>query len=92
MRPPAALTPPSDIDVTKKAADIASVVLVRPGAPTHAFDMEQRLVGLSYTVGLGLLNVTAPPNSNIAPPGYYMLFIVNTAGVPSVASFVQLSL
>jgi hypothetical protein len=76
---------------TPIAADIASVALVRPGAATHAFDMDQRLVGLSYTVGLGVLNVTAPPNGNIAPPGYYMLFILNSAGVPSVASFVQLS-
>jgi hypothetical protein len=76
---------------TPIAADIASVVLVRPGAATHAFDMDQRLVGLSYTVGLGVLNVTAPPNGNIAPPGYYMLFILNSAGVPSVASFAQLS-
>jgi len=76
---------------TPDAADIASVVLVRPGAPTHAFDMEQRLVGLSHTAGNGVLNVTAPPNGNIAPPGYYMLFVLNSAGVPSVAKFVRLS-
>jgi hypothetical protein len=67
------------------------VVLVRPGAATHAFDMEQRLVGLSYVAASGVLTVTAPPNGNIAPPGYYMLFVLNAAGVPSVASFVQLS-
>ena len=36
------------------------------------------------------MTVTAPPNGNIAPPGYYMLFILNNSGVPSVASFVQL--
>ena len=76
---------------TPIAADIASVVLMRPGAATHAFDMDQRLVGLSHRVGLGALEVTAPPDGNIAPPGYYMLFILNSAGVPSVASFVQLS-
>jgi hypothetical protein len=76
---------------TPAAANITSVVLVRPGAPTHAFDMDQRLVGLSYTSGAGVLNVTAPPNSNIAPPGYYMLFVLNSAGVPSLARFVRLS-
>jgi hypothetical protein len=76
---------------TADAANITSVVLVRPGAATHAFDMDQRLVGLAYTVGTGVLNVTAPPNGNIAPPGYYMLFALNSAGVPSVASFVRLS-
>jgi hypothetical protein len=75
---------------TADAADIASVVLVRPGTPTHAFDMEQRLVGLSFTAGGGQLNVTTPPNGNIAPPGYYMLFVLNGAGVPSVARFVRL--
>ncbi len=48
--------------------------------------MDQRLVGLSFTAGSGVLNVTAPPNGNIAPPGYYMLFVLNAAGVPSVAT------
>ena len=76
---------------TPNAASISSVVLVRPGSPTHAFDMDQRLVGLSFTAGSGVLNVTGPPNGNIAPPGYYMLFILNTSGVPSVATFVQVS-
>ncbi len=76
---------------TPDAAQIASVVLVRPGAATHAFDMEQRLVGLSYTAGSGVLTVTAPPNGNIAPPGYYMLFVLNAAGTPSVARFVRVT-
>jgi len=75
---------------TPDASAIASVVLVRPGAPTHAFDMDQRLVTLSYSIDAGVLNVTAPPNGNIAPPGYYMLFVLNSGGVPSVARFVQL--
>lgn len=76
---------------TPDAANISSVVLMRAGAPTHAFDMEQRLVALTFTAGSGLLNVTAPPNGNIAPPGYYLLFILNSAGVPSVAQFIQMS-
>ena len=76
---------------TSAAANIGSVVLMRPGAQTHAFDMEQRMVGLSFTAGNGVLNVTAPPNGNIAPPGYYMLFALTTAGVPSVATFVNLT-
>jgi hypothetical protein len=74
---------------TPDAAQIASAVLIRPGAATHAFDMEQRLVGLSYTTGSGILSVTAPLNGNIAPPGYYMLFVLNKAGTPSAARFVR---
>jgi hypothetical protein len=75
---------------TPDAASISSVVLVRNGTATHAFGMDQRLVGMSFTAGSGSLSVTAPPNGNIAPPGYYMLFILNSSGVPSIAKMVQL--
>jgi hypothetical protein len=77
---------------TPDAANISSAVLVRAGSVTHSFDMDQRLVGLNFTASSGRLNITSPPNSSIAPPGYYMLFLLNSAGVPSKASFVQLSL
>jgi hypothetical protein len=73
---------------TPDAANISQVVLVRPGSSTHAFDMDQRLVGMSFTAGSSTLSVTAPPNAKVAPPGYYMLFLINKKGVPSVASFV----
>ena len=64
---------------------------MKAGSVTHSFDMDQRYVGLSFTSGSGSLNVTGPPNSNIAPPGYYMLFVLNKAGTPSLASWVQVS-
>ena len=76
---------------TPSAASISSVVLMRDGAVTHAFDMNQRMVGMSFSAGSGSLTVTAPPNANIAPPGYYMLFLLNSSGVPSTASFVQIT-
>jgi hypothetical protein len=75
---------------TPNASTISSVVLVRAGAPTHAFDMDQRLVGLQFAASSGSsLNVTAPADGNLAPPGYYMLFLVDSAGVPSIATWVQ---
>jgi hypothetical protein len=76
---------------TPDAANISSVVLMKLSSTTHAFNMDQRLVGLSFTTGAGALTVIGPPNGNIAPPGYYMLFLLNTAGVPSIAQFVQIS-
>jgi len=76
---------------TPDAASISHVVLVRNGTVTHAFGMDQREVEMSFTAGTGALTVTAPPNGNIAPPGYYMLFILNNSGVPSVATFVQVT-
>jgi hypothetical protein len=76
---------------TTDAADIASVVLLRAGAATHSFNMDQRHVGLVInTHGPNQLTVTSPPNSNLAPPGFYMLFLVSTAGVPSGAEFLHL--
>ncbi len=65
---------------TPNAASISSISLMRLGSSTHAFDMDQRMVGLSFTAGSGSLTVSGPPNANIAPPGYYMLFILNSQG------------
>ncbi len=76
---------------TPDAASIASAVLVRNGTVTHSFGMDQRMVGMSFTAGSGSLTVTAPPNGNVAPPGYYMLFILNNNDVPSVARSILLT-
>jgi hypothetical protein len=67
-------------------------VLIAPGSTTHATDMNQRLVPLKlkdYTPGVGL-NVFAPPNAAVAPPGYYMVFVIDSTGVPSKAEWVRL--
>lgn len=70
-------------------ASIAKVALVRLGAVTHSDNMEQRYVPLSFTVGASSVTATAPANANVAPPGYYMLFVIDANGVPSVARMVQ---
>jgi hypothetical protein len=75
---------------TPNAAAIASVALIRTGAMTHGFDHNQRYVPLTFSPSGGGLTVQAPPNGHTAPPGEYLLFIVDTNGVPSVAPFVRL--
>ena len=75
---------------TPDAATIGRVSLIRLGSVTHAFDQNQRLTPLVFTRGSGVLTVTAPANGNIAPPGDYMLFILNGPGVPSIARIVRL--
>ena len=75
---------------TPDAASIQKVALVRLGAVTHSVNMEQRYVPLSFSRGSGSLTASIPANVNVAPPGFYMLFIVDAAGVPSVAKMVQL--
>lgn len=75
---------------TPNAADISKVTLIRLAAVTHAFDENQRMNTLQFTRGSGSLNITTPAHANLAPPGHYWLFIVNSAGVPSVAGLVRL--
>jgi hypothetical protein len=75
---------------TPDAARISAVSLLRLGSVTHAFDQNQRFLQLPFTSVSGALNVQAPANANLAPPGHYMLFILDTNGVPSVAAILQL--
>jgi len=63
---------------------------MRAGAVTHAFNMDQRLVGLAFTSASGALTVTAPANANLAPPGWYLVFILDKNGVPSIGKFVHI--
>jgi hypothetical protein len=75
---------------TPDAARIASVSLIALSAVTHAFNENQRFVPLAFEQASGSLNVHAPANGNLAPPGPYMLFLVDTNGVPSVAAMMRL--
>jgi hypothetical protein len=75
---------------TGSPASIRKVALVRLGAVTHSDNMEQRYIPLSFTAGATSLTAIAPANANVAPPGFYMLFILDANGVPSVARMVNL--
>jgi Galactose oxidase-like, Early set domain/FG-GAP repeat len=80
-----------EFDIKSSQADaIAKVGLVRLGAPTHSQDQGQRYVPLTFTRTGTTITATAPKTSNIAPAGYYMLFITDSAGVPSVAKMIKL--
>jgi galactose oxidase-like protein/HYDIN/CFA65/VesB family protein/uncharacterized protein DUF1573 len=77
---------------TPDAGRVRSVVLVRCGSATHAFNPDQRLVELEVVQRTEMmLRAKAPPNGFVAPPGYYLLFLVNQSGTPSVARFFQLA-
>ena len=73
-----------------EASDLSTVVLIRPGSSTHEVDTDQRFVPLSFSVSGTTVTADVPSDVDLAPPGYYMLFAVNRAGVPSVAPWVRL--
>ena len=76
---------------TPNATSISNVTLIALSSVTHGFNMGQRISRPLFSQATGGLNVTAPSNPNNTPPGYYMLFILNSNGVPSVAKIVQIN-
>jgi hypothetical protein len=70
---------------------IESAALIAPQAVTHHTDGNQRYVRLKILGSdEGVVHLRAPANGNLAPPGFYMLFLVNKDGVPSEARFVRI--
>lgn len=76
--------------MTPDAARVVRVTLVRLGSVTHAFDQSQRFIELSFQRTAGGLTVSAPVSGSVAPPGPYMVAILNSAGVPSLARTILL--
>ena len=73
------------------AADVASVCFIRLGAATHAFNTEQRCIALEFAAtSPNTLELRAPTELAMAPAGHYMLFVMNSAGVPALAPIIQL--
>jgi hypothetical protein len=78
---------------TQTPLDVSEVVLLRPGAVTHGFNMSQR--GIECVIagrGAGTLNVVPPPSINHAPPGWHLLFILNSDRVPSIGRWIRLTI
>jgi hypothetical protein len=77
---------------TPQAQQIKWVSLIRNGVTTHSFDSGQRLVDLPVVSRVGgELGVSVPDNPNLAPPGWYLLFLVDQQGIPSVGAWIQVN-
>jgi galactose oxidase len=92
---PTVSSAPADVDygqsfeVSVDSCDsIAKVSWIRLGSATHACNMSQSFTFLKFEQRGTKVTIYTPANSNIAPPGYYMLFLLNHEGVPSIASMV----
>jgi hypothetical protein len=77
---------------TPDAAKITKVSLVKASSTTHHYNTDQRLIWLQKTSSnASSITVKSPINSKIAPPGYYLIHILNSAGVPSKGKFIKIS-
>jgi galactose oxidase len=74
---------------TPNAGQITGVRWIRLGSVTHAFDASQRANTLGFTHTSTQLQVTTPLRNRLAPPGYYLVFVLNRNGVPSTAKIVK---
>ena len=79
---------------TTGGGPVARVTLVRLSSVTHSFNMNQRFLELdkgtgSTTAGAASVPVTAPADGSVCPPGHYLLFVLNSSGVPSVGRVVH---
>jgi hypothetical protein len=63
--------------------------LIRPSAVTHVTNLEQRSIALGLSRGKDSITVSMPSQPTLVPPGPYMLFVTNHAGVPSIARWVM---
>jgi hypothetical protein len=89
---PAAVTYGQSFPIgTPNAPGIAKVTFIRLSSVTHATNMNQRLNALPITGrDASSITVTAPLSSDLAPPGHYLLFLLDENGVPSVARIVRI--
>jgi YVTN family beta-propeller protein len=71
------------------ASAIKRVTLVKTGSVTHGFNMDQRFLELFYSASGDQLDVMAPARASDAPPGYYLLFLFDDRGVPSVGKILR---
>lgn len=69
---------------------IQQAVLVRAGSITHTFNVDQRRVVLHHRQAGRVLSVKLPAAATTLPPGFYLLFVLDPAGVPSIARTVQI--
>jgi hypothetical protein len=71
---------------------ISSAVLIRPSSVTHSSDSNQRSIDLTLSNATASgATLTVPANPNLTPPGWYMLFVRNADGTPSVARWVKVA-
>ncbi len=78
------------LTVQNVAAGTASVLWIKLGSVTHAINMDTRLNHLASSQSGQALSVTAPTSANLAPPGHYVLYVLNANGVPSVGTVIQI--
>jgi hypothetical protein len=75
---------------TTNPQSISAITLIRLSSVTHSFNSGQRINRLAFKTTATGVRATLPANSNLCPPGYYMLFLISNRGVPSQARIIKM--
>jgi YVTN family beta-propeller protein len=70
---------------------ISRVTMVKAGSVTHSWNMEQRFIELTFKANGSDLSAQAPTRAVDASPGYYLVFVIDNAGVPSEGKLVRIN-
>ena len=76
---------------TPDTAKIGKVTLTALGSASHAQNFGQHFISLKFTAANGALTVSTPANAYLCPPGYQLLWLIDTNGVPSVSKTIRLN-
>ncbi|WP_433786887.1 galactose oxidase-like domain-containing protein [Actinomycetospora sp. CA-101289] len=74
---------------TPDAGRIVNARLMAPMTATHVTDVNQRSIALDMTKRDGAVTLTVPENRALAPPGRYMLFLLDDRGIPSAGRWIE---
>ena len=86
------LNPGDTLDITVGPTDtISRLTFVRTGSATHSNNSDQRFINLAFTQAGQNVTAVLPADTTTLVPGYYMIFAFNDAGVPSVASIINVT-
>jgi YVTN family beta-propeller protein len=81
-----------NLNIIAASDDVARVTLVKTGSTTHSFNMDQRFLELPFVAASTQINAQLPTRTTDTPPGFYQLFLLNAAGVPSHARMLRINI
>ncbi len=89
---PAVMTPGAALSIdVDDGSRVARLTLIKTGSVTHSFNMDQAFVELPFTRAGNTISATVPDSGGDLTPGFYMIFVLDSAGVPSVAKIARLN-
>ena len=73
------------------SSNIQRFTMVKMSGVTHNLNSDQRFLNVNFsTVSNGSYQLNLHNNPNVLTPGYWMLFALNSQGVPSVSKVIQI--